>query len=239
MSISDLITGLSGLVLLTLYTWDQYRRCCWLALSTQFTLGTCNVFSLMMIVLVALDRYLHMKHLERYCLVVTKKRGYITAMVSFFAALSMNIIFMVQWPSKIVAVLLTVNCTLLFPTLFTVFWLYYNAMRELKMKANQLTRSIIVQSRALGKSAKRITICTAVLTIPTTILTILGEFNLPPGVRNSLEFTTVRWLAYITYLSIAFCSSLIFLLQNRPIRQIFRRFFGYPCSRIRPSVQAI
>ena len=167
-----------------------------------------------MIVLVALDRYLHMKHLERYPSVVTKKRGHFLAMVSFFLALSMGMIFMVFRSSKVNAVLLKVACTVLFPVLFLVFWFYYSAMRELRIKANQLTRNIIMQSKILGRAARRITICIAVLTIPTTILNILGEFNVPLGVKDSQEFNTVRWLAYITYLSNAFCSSLIFMSQN-------------------------
>ena len=236
MSITDLISGISGLTLLTLYTWERYDKSCWQALSTQFILFTCNVFSLFMIALVAFDRYLHMKHLERYCLVATKKRGYIMAMVSFFAALSMNIVSTVPQLSNIIVILLTVNCTLLLPTLFLVFWLYYSAMRELRLKANQLTRGIIMQSKILGRAAKRISICTAVLTIPTTILTGLGEFNVPHGVRDSQEFNTVRWLAYITYLSNAFWSSFIFISQNRPIRQLLRRSALYICICARPEV---
>ena len=153
MSISDLISGISGLTLITLYTWEHKGKSCWQALSTQFILWTCNVFSLLMIVLVAFDRYLHMKHLERYCLVATKKRGYIMAMVSFFAALSMSIVSTVPQLSNIIVILLTVNCTLLLPTLFLVFWLYYSAMRELRIKANQLTRNIIMQSKILGGAA--------------------------------------------------------------------------------------
>ena len=232
MSISDLISGISGLVLLTLYTWDQYGKSCWFALSTQFILATCSMYSLSMIVLVAFDRYLHMKHLERYNLVVTKKRGYFLAIASFFATLSINIILMVPLPSKIYASLLIGLSASLFPTLCLVLWLYYNALRELRMRANQATRRIYFQSKALGRAAKRITICIAVLTIPTTVLTILGEITEPHGVEVSVEFKTVRWLAYITYLSNAFWSSFIFMSQNRPIRQICRRYV----SRIRPAV---
>ena len=73
MSISDLISGLSSLVFLTMVPLKYYTKYCPLTQSRQMLLGCCNLFSMFMLVSVALDRYMRMKFMERYSLVFTKK----------------------------------------------------------------------------------------------------------------------------------------------------------------------
>ena len=117
--------------------------------------------------------------------------------------------------------------------------LYYHAMRELQRKASQLSRSIVSENRALGKAAKRITLCFIVLTVPLNIISLLGKLNRTERFANQLVLNICQWFAYVTFLANGFFSSLIFMLQNRPIRQYLRRVINHLCNRIYPALEAM
>ena len=238
MSISDLMCGVGGLVLLTLVPWNYYVMECLLHLSTQFFLSSCNLFSCLMVVLVALDRYLHMRYLERYSIVFTKKRGYFLSLASFFFAIFINVILLLPVPSDAYYIIRLICSFASLPFIFATLCLYYCAMRELKRKVNQISRSIITQSRILSRAAKRITICIIVLTVPLAIITIFGELDINHKFKDRSVIYTFRWFAYVTYLINPFCSSYIFLSQNRPIWHLVRRAVIDYRHRMRSAVGA-
>ena len=239
MSISDMISGISSLVLLTLLTWEQFHAECWLKLSTQVILKTCNLFSIFMVVLIALDRYLHMKYLERYFLVFNKRRGHFLVIASFIFAMTLTSIFALPLPLSptLYATLKLVYFFLTFPVVLTIIILYYCAVREVRMNENQITRSVLIQNRTLTNAAKRITICIAILSVPAIITGIVEWQNNGHNLTNTL--IAVRWFSYLTHLVNGFCSSLIFISQNRPIRQLLRRFPVKYCDCMRSEVCAM
>ena len=236
MSISDLVCGAGSLVLLTFIPWNYYVMDCLLYLSTQCFLGICNGFSMSMVALVALDRYLHMRYLERYGIVFTKKRAYLLSLVSFFSAIVSNVILTLPVPSNAYHIILLMYIAALPLLLLATLLLYYCALRELRRKANQISRSIITQSRTLGRAAKRIIICIIVLAVPLVIIQIVGGFNKTHSLIDKSVIRTCRWFAYATYLINPFCSSYIFLSQNRPIRQLLKRVFIGQCNCMRSVV---
>ena len=236
MSSSDLITGMSSLVLLTLVPWKYYSKNCWLALLTQFLLGLYNLFSFSMLNLIALDRYLHIKYMARYPLVFTKKRGYILAILSLFCAAAYNAFLLLPLHLRISSILQSGFTVVLYLFIFAIIILYNHAMRELRRKANQISRRVGTQSRVLLKAAKRIVLCTILLTLPLAVIFILGFLKKYRGFLDISIQYVYRWFAYITFLVNAFCSSCIFMLQNRPIRQLLKRFAIRQYSRMRSTV---
>ena len=71
MSISDLTIGTSSLIFITMLLTESYEAYCWTKLAIQFLFTTLHYFSSFMVILVALDRYLHMRYLERYSIMLT------------------------------------------------------------------------------------------------------------------------------------------------------------------------
>ena len=235
-SICDSISGMSSLVLMTMLPWKYYIRYCWLAQSMQFILGVCNLFSFSLTGLVALDRYLHVRYLQRYPFVFTKKRGLIATIASFCYALSVNAITILPLSPTVSLITRTIYSFFIVPLVLAIFLLYYRAMKELRIRANQLSRSIITQNKALTKTAKRITICIIVLTLPLATLNILQVLDKHHTFIDSSVLHICKWFAFITFLLNAFCSSSIFLSQNRPIQQLLRRVVIERYNRMRSAV---
>ena len=231
MSISDLISSANNLILLIITTFRQYETRCWFRLFSQCLQRTCNGFSFILIALIALDRYLHMRYLERYPSVVTKKRAYIMAIALCLLLSVINIIFVLPFPYNISDVSNAVYLFSTFPIIFSVFIMYYRAMKAIRTKASQLTRSVITTTRTLSKAAKRITLCVVVLTLPMIITQMLELANRQHKFIRYTSLDNIRLFAYISFTSIAFWSSYIFISLNTPIRMLLRRFARYSCKR--------
>ena len=232
MSISDLVMNTTQSILMIItFISRKNRAICWIRLSCQFLMTTFNAFSLTMIALIALDRYLHMRYLQRYTFVVTKKRGYFLAVGCFVFATTLNIIFSLPLPYNVPNISEPVYTFSLFPIACSIFILYNRAMKALRMKASQLTRSVITTTRTLSKAAMRITLCVVVLTLPMIIIQMLELVNKHNKFIRSSSLGNVKLVAQITYTSIAFWSSYIFISLNTPIRMLLRRFARYSCKR--------
>ena len=238
MSAGDLIAGLIAITLLTLISLEPYWEHCWLISTIQVTLTICNSFSILMVVLIALDRLLHMKYLERYSSILTKRRGHLLIMPSLLFTFLTSAVFMLPLPPDAYAVWQSVFFALAVLLLISILVLYYYALRALRLKACHLTRSILNQNRILGKAAKRISICILLLTTPLVVLLMLDGINKRHSFIKESDLNVCIWFAYITLLSNGFCSSIIFITQNRPIHVFLRRMIWYPYNRIRAMVGA-
>ena len=237
MSISDLIVSISNAVALPLMTLKGYGTNCWMSWErslVQLFLGTCNTFSFFMIILIALDRYLHMKYLERYPSIVTKKRGYLVAVAAFFIASTVQGVLILPISESEIATIQAIYVVSVCPPLLSIFLLYRGAMRALKAKSNHLTQSIIIQTRSLSNAAKWITICITALTVPLFTMQAIEVTDEDKRLMNSSTINSMKFFAYITYTFNAFCSSIIFMSQNRPIRILLKRV--YRCPHILRSV---
>ena len=228
MSFSDLAMGINSILFITLVTFEQYNEYCWLKLAIQFVLNILNCFSILMIFLIALDRYLHMKYLEQYSLKFTKKRGYLMVIASFAAALFTSTVFILPLAQFTFGIIQTVFVLVAAVFLISVIILYHKALRILKGKAHQVTGSIINQNKALGKAAKRVSICLLILTVPILLCRIIDGVNKQVAYVDSSVLGFWCLTAYITFLANGFCSSIIFISQNVKIQRLLRRVaMGY------------
>ena len=239
MSCSDLTIGIIGLVCISLMiSLEKYRKNCWLMIITIVVLNNFNYFSAFMIFLIALDRYLHMKYLERYSTKFTKKRGYLLVIMSFVMALSTSIIFALPLSQHTYGILQKILASIAILFLISVLLLYHRALRILRRKTHQITRSIINQNRALGKAAKRVSICFLILTGPTILCHILDAVNKQLAIIDTSVLGSWFWIAYITLLANGFCSSIIFISQNIRIRRLLKGVVMGYCTRVHPTVGA-
>ena len=231
MSIFDLVTSAVNLIILIITSIPQRSKAnCWTTLLCQFFLSTFSAYSFIMVALIALDRYLHMRYLERYPSVVTKKRGYCLAVATFVYALTVNVIYTLPLPYNVPYISQSVHIFSTSPIIVSIFVLYYKAMRTVRTKASRLTRSVIAQTRSLSKAAKRITICVLVLTLPVITIQSLELVNKHCKFSSLTVLGNLKIFAYVTYSSIAFWSSYIFISQNRPIRFRLSRLVRCPLN---------
>ena len=236
MSINGLVASMSNAIVLTLITWLESKKACWISSLEQFLAGTLNTVSFFMIILIALDRYLHMRYLERYPSIVTKKRGHLLAVVAFLVASILNGILILPVSESKIAIIHVAFVVSVCPFLMSIFMLYRGAMRALREKSSQLTQNIINQTRALSTAAKRVTICITALTIPLFALQAVELADKYKSLMNSTLINNMKPFAYATYTFNVFCSSIIFMSQNRPIRILIKGIGRCPHTRRRSVV---
>ena len=237
MSTSDLISGIYCLTMLSLATWEAYNKICWIRVATQVILSTCNYISVIMIALIAVDRYLHVRYLERYPLVVTRRRGYIVVILCLVYVAIINTIFLLPMLNFVHDILQLTSLFALFPFWIVISLLYHSAVRRVRTVASRLVQDTASQTRALSRAAKNIMICIVVLTLPLLTIQVLKLINKSrPFLHQSLSKDYI-WIAYITFLSNAFCSSVIFMSQNRPIRLLLRKVAGSLCNFMSSTVE--
>ena len=233
MSFSDLTSGILCLPSLPLLLQDEYRKYCSLTLSTQAVVTACNYFSGSMVFLIALDRYLHMKYLEQYSRKFAKRRGHFLILACLLLALLSGIVFILPFSQFIFSTLVATYFATSMIFLISVIILYHKALNTLRRKAHLVTSSIINKDRALGKAAKRISLCIIVLAGPIIILQIIDSVNMQLSVLDPSVIAVCIWFAYITLLGNGFCSSFIFISQNTPIKRLLKKVATDNWSRIR------
>ena len=236
MSVSDSAIGTIGIVCLTLIITEEYRKYCWLRLATLAALNTFMHFSAFMVFLIALDRYLHMKYLERYSSKFTKKRGYLLVIISFLSAFLIGLSYIVPYSHKSYSIFQFMVILMTISFLISVILLYHRALQILRKKAHQITRSIINQNKALGKAAKRVSICFTILIGTIIFYHILDSINKKAAIIDSDILITYFWFAYITFLGNGFCSSIIFISHNIKIQRVLKRLVMSYWNSIRPTV---
>ena len=242
MSISDLIASISNAITLTVMTWKGYSMNCWMSWVRslmRFFGGTLNIFSFFMILLIAFDRYLHMRYLERYPSIVTKKRGYLLALVTFFFASTVNGVLILPVSEKETVIIQVIYVSSIYPYLLLIFMLYRGAMKALRTKSNQLTQNIIIQTRSLSNVAKWITICLTALTVPLVAIQAMELTDEYKHLMSSSTINSLKFFAYTLYTFNVFCSSIIFMSQNRPIRILLKRINRCPLAMRRSFVRPI
>ena len=235
MSTSDIIIGINGLVFLTLVSIEPYQSNCWLKFTVQFTLNACNYFSIFMIFLIALDRYLHMKLLERYLVIVTKKKGYMLIGFLLILAIVSSAMFILPMSKLTMSVLQMVFFAVSIVFLASIIFLYHKSLCILRKKASQISRSTITQSRALGRAGKSISICVLCLILPIVVVLMLEGVDAHLNLFNTSVLAPVVWLAFITLLGNGFCSSVIFMSQNIPIKRALRRALRHNWNQIQSA----
>ena len=236
MSASDLTAGITSMVCITLVLFEKYQNNCWLKLVSLIAVNTFTFFSAGMIFLIAFDRYLRMKYLERYSLKFTKKKGYLLVIILFAAALLATTFFILPFSRDAYNIYQVVIILMGILLLISVILLYNSALRILRRRAHLITSSIINQNKALGKAAKRVSICFIILAGPIIFFHILDGINKKSAIIDADILAILFWIAYITYLGNGFCSSVIFVSQNIKIQRLLRTVVMGYWNSIRPTV---
>ena len=237
MSTSDITTGITDLASMFLLSLKQNETYCWLQLALKCVLFTCNAFSICMVFLIALDRYLHVKYLERYSLTVAKNRVYSLVLCSALYSISMSIVFIRHGTSLLVWILELIYLSITVLAVISIIILYRRALHVLKRKAHQMTRSIIDRHRSLGKAANRISICILLLLAPITTFLIMDVFNQRYSFIDAEVLSIARSFAYITFLANGLCSSIIFISQNMPIKRLLRQTLRSSWNRMHSFIE--
>ena len=227
MSLSDFVTGITSLSLTNILLWKQFDSLCYLKTLTQFVHVVFVGFSCASVLLIALDRFLHMKYLQRYSIVMSKRRAYILIMSTFCFYLVSATIFSMSFLIDEIEIIQLVFFLLGIPIIITIFMFYYKACNAITCKVSTVQRNFIqntiVQSKGVLKAAKRITICFAILLMPLIISHIILAVNRRYKILNTETMATFKWFCYIGGLANGFCNCCIFVLQNRPVRKLLTR----------------
>ena len=224
MSISDLILNTANLInMLVTIAFEEDTKICWITLFCHFLISTCNTFSFIMVALIALDRYLHMRYLQRYPSIVTKRRGFLLGIIACIWSSIINVACNLPLQYNVPHIIQAIYLLSLFPVALSIFILYYCAMKTIRSKASQLTRDIITHTRALSRAAVRITICVIILTVPVVTIQFLELVHKHRRFTSPSLLGNIKMFIYITYSTIAFWSSYIFMSHNRPIRKLLRQ----------------
>ena len=223
MSISDLLLSTAALIRQIMNIIQQYNINCWAKIIFQIFIRTCSLFSFIMVALIALDRYLHMRYLERYPSIVTKTRGYILAVTAYLYSLAENMIFLLPVLYNKPQISQSIHIFAGFPIMISICILYFRAIKSLRTKVDQLSRNVITQTRALSTAATRITVCVFVLSLPLLSIQVLELANSNSRFISFSVLSTAKLFGYATFTSNGFWSAFIFMSLNRPIRELLQR----------------
>ena len=226
MSSSDCMSGIVALVLINMLLWKTYDSNCTLKVITQFIQLAFVCFSFTTVLLIAIDRYLHIRYLQRYPIIVTMRRGRIvvlaTLIYQLLVAFTSSMPFLKNYVS-LAKLVQTFGATV---GMLAVFILYYKTTKTVKSRVSSMNdlfmKSTMVQAKTLSNAALSISICTAMLLTPYVISVIILDISKIPQVQNSTKLAIFRWFTYVSSLANGFCSCIIFIVQNKPVKRLIK-----------------
>lgn len=235
MSTSDTIIGINSLMATMIIGYGRVSNQCLAFYVAQLITTVFGTFSTLLIIVIALDRYLHMKYLERYPIIFTKKRGRYLVVGAILIAVGLSPLVMLPKRQSAFALLRTAFFIVVILMCVSIVMLHNYACRALQTRMNQLTRSIITQNRALGRTSNRIALCAVILITPFTI--IIGAFEHVAQLKavNVKALKICLWFAFTTFQCNGFSNSIIFVAHNRPVRLLLKRLSRH-CHHCQSSV---
>ena len=226
MSASDCINGIVGLSLTNIILWKEYNSLCYLRVLTRFLSHVFLGFSFTTAQLIAIDRFLHIKYLQRYPIIVTKRRGRILLLALFILHILLAFVSTMPFLKdyKIIGTMVYIfGATLI---IISVISIYYKTLRTINSrtlsKRNPIMRSTISYSKALMNVAFGISICMVLCLAPYIIAGIILEVSRRYQTNISKETAILIWFFYVATYANGVCSFLIFIAQNRPVKRLLK-----------------
>ena len=227
MSSSDCINGIVALVLTNILLLKTYDSYCFLKIITQFLHTLFLSFSFTTALLIAIDRYLHIKYLQRYPLIVTKRRGRIIALGTFLChtvVAFVSSVPLVKYNTKFGKLLTISGATL---SMITISVLYYKTMKAINSRVLSSTHNLFISStmvriKTLANVALSISICMALLLTPYVIGVAIHDLSNGYNTESKAELATFRWFAYLGSHANGVCSCIIFIAQNKPVKRLIK-----------------
>ena len=231
MSLEDFIFGLLSQPLVTMALSEQFQRTCIVHIIAQITTTAWAYSSFCMVSVVAFDRYMHMRYLERYPVIMTKKKArklvIICLAVPQAAATGTTIalvnhqfvvakwIYMVMWTS----------CLLLTSTF------YVKATLAVKNRISPLGdfpgRNMLGPCRIFSRVAKKIIICFFVVLSPFIFLTVIRLALNWFHVEKQVYIEFIFWISYMLGFSYAFINTIIVISCNKAVKKVLLKYV--PC----------
>ena len=128
-TLSDFFTGAVVQPLVAAVLTQSGSENCLLELSTQFIAWISIEFSALMVCLVALDRYLHMKYLMKYPLLMTKKRALVFVILCALVAVALAVGSVVASNNNTAFTFYVISMLVCLPVPSVIVALYFKAYR--------------------------------------------------------------------------------------------------------------
>ena len=216
------------------YTFIKANQAYGLQIATQFSSFTFCQFSGGMIFIIAFDRYLHMRYLNRYATVMTYKRANILIAINFTLCLVCGLLFTV---SSLYGFLFYVNITVIFADLaimLTSFLIYIKAFFSLKsriaessiskLESDNSKRNIQRADLTYAKGVALIMFSLSVLYMPYFIIGIKHALNqrLEKDDRSTSQSLAITFFWSMQLVLLAPLTNALLLIRfNKKLRSYF------------------
>lgn len=237
MSLSDFFAGLIGQTLGAIVLTQDDQENCTFKLITQFISVSCLQLSAAMIMLVAYDRYIHMKYLMQYSSIMSTKRMRCLVALSVIVTYSLSMVAIVACLKELIFEYYLALTVLLVPAPAVVFILYLKAYKAIQTRVeatvpmqNAVSRRSVVnafmQNKKFAKATKGILICLSILWTPQMTIGCIWIFH-QHYYGNELGYlNALMWLSFLLLYVNSICNAIIFQLQNTPIKQLYRNMLS-------------
>ena len=226
MSLSDCINGTVALIFTNLLLWKTYDSYCFLKVIAQFMHMLFIGISYLTVLLIAIDRFFHIKYLQRYPTIVTKRRGCIVALAVYLLQFLVALISSMPFLQNVRNVGKLVQICAGILGMICIFILYYKTTKAVKRRIasmhNCFMRSKMVHSKAIANMALSISICTGLLFTPYFIGVIIMNVSKMSQAHNATEVSIFKWFTYLGSLANGVCSCIIFIVQSKPVKRLIK-----------------
>eukprot|EP00794_Sanderia_malayensis_P008102 gene8102-8970_t len=246
-----------------LFTVYRHEHACYVEMSAQFLTFLFGHFSGFVIVVIGIDRYIHMKYLQKYDSIVTKRRAVLTLILCGFAALAIAAGYTL---STIYDVFQWLNMSILLidlAAIMTIYTAYCQAYYKVKqhLKRTKGLRTTVASPSSPRSKKMRPAAPSYAMSMIVTIVLILGAVFLcyvPYVCVGMMAFYRVQmkqqqlspalaFSIYLTYLFVylnSFLNAAIFIYKNDAVRKLLRSKLGITRSKkydttLTPSTSSI
>ena len=226
MSVSDCINGIIGLSLTNIILWKEHNPLCNIRVATQFTHNLFLSFSFTTVLLIAIDRFLHIKYQQRYPIIATKRRG--TILLLFVIFCEALVAFVSSMPfldhgGKIGQLVYITGATSI---IISVAILYYKTFKIINRRVLSMNTPVMkntfTHNKRIMNAALSISMCMIFTLTPYIIVGILSEISMRSQGKVSKELLTFKWFTYLVSLANGVCSCIIFIAQSRPVKRLLK-----------------
>ena len=181
-----------------------------------------NVFTTLMILLIAVDRYLHMTRMNSYSSIMTHRRANILVAFCALLALFNACIIVVSYHFDFYEWFLTALCAVGIVSIIASFTLYCTALRSLTNSINSESlatqnRNIRNAEREISKAVFLILTCLVLTVTPNYICTLLW-LHIPTQNWTMMALNT----SYTTFYLNSTLNAAIMIFFSRDLRNCFR-----------------
>ena len=186
-----------------------------------------NFFTTLMILLIAVDRYLHMTRMNNYSSVMTHRRANILVTFCALSALLNACIMEVSYHFDFYKWFLTALCAVGIVSIIVSFILYYTALRSLTKSINSgslatQNRNIRNAEREISKVVFLILTCLVLTVTPNYICTLLW-LHIPTKKWTMMALGT----SYTTFYLNSTLNATIMIFFSRDLRNCVRDMFTF------------